>query len=902
MIRKSGRQDDDFGEEVRAHLDLEADQLIEEGMSPDAAKAAARRSFGNVTQVRERFYESSRRMWLENLVRDVRHALRQIRHSPITTTTIIASLALGIGLTTAIFSLADQALVRALLVRAPEELVQLHWDGKFIRGAGKGSVGFGSLMPFPLYKDLREENDVFADVFARTAQQVHIRGEERSEALQAEIVTGSYFPTLGVRPALGRLLGEVDDQISGAHPVVVLSYAYWQRRLGADPDVLGTQVRMNDHPMTVIGVAQQGFHGTDWSQASDVWIPMAMKARATGGWSGLDERRSRFAHVFARLAPGVDRSSAAAQLEPWFANYLRADTEREGWPVVTEPQMEAYLASKLDVRSGGQGQARIQTKIQQPMLILLAATALIFLLACLNVANLSLARALAGRRATALRSALGASRRRIVTGQLIEGALLATMGCALGALLAPAVSRIVLSFLAQQKTGRVSLESALDSRVLLFAVAATALTTLISGAAPAFYAASIRPIHALRQQSSGVAAGPGLRKALVVGQFTLALVLLVGAGLFGRTLGSLRGQGPGFSTTNLMMFTIRPANDGVARDATKPLARDLLAALRAIPEVEKTALSVFEMLTGGGWKDKVTLETSERTVTERSSPINVVSPGFFSSLGTSIVLGRDFDPRDDFVAPGSRRQSVIVNEAFVERYLSNIDPIGARMGVGDRPDVELNAEIVGVVQSFRDSRLRAVDPQIFFSLWERERAVGQGTFYVRTRVPSDAAIQAIRAAVEDIEPSLTLLRMRTIDDQLDRMLANERMLATLAGAFAVLATLLAMIGLYGVLSFSAERRTREIGIRLALGAQRWSAGVLIVREALGLAAIGLVIALPLAYALGRLVEHQLFGVRPLDVPTFAVSIAALVGVCLVAAAFPARRVGTMNPLDVLRNE
>ncbi len=892
MIRRTERLDDDFSEEVEAHLRLEADQLIEEGMAPEDAMDAARRAFGNVTQTRERFYESNRRMWLENLLRDGRYALRQMRRSPISTATIVMSLALGIGLNTGIFSLADQTLVRALPVRAPEELVQLHWNGRFV-GAGMGSVGSGSLVPYPLYADLRQANDVFVDMLARTTAEVHLRIGDRSEAVPAELVSGSYFSALGIQPAHGRLIGEADDLYEDAHPVVVLSYDTWRLRFGADPEVVGTQLRMNDLPMTVIGVAPQGFRGTDWSMAPGLWIPMAMKARATRGWSGVDERRARFAHVFARLAPDVSREDAAAQLQPWFTSYLRADTEREGWPAVTEGQMAEYLASKLDVRPGSQGQSRLQRDVQQPMLILMVATGLIFLLACLNVANLSFARVVAGRRATALRSALGASRWRIVGEQLIESGLLAAMGCALGAALAPVVSRGVLTFLER-------LDATLDGRMLLFAVAITGLTTILSGAAPALYVASVRPVNALKQQTSATAAGFTLRKTLVVGQFVLALILLIGAGLFSRTLGSLRQQGPGYSTTNLMMFSVQPMNDGFEREGTKPLLRELVAAVESLPEVEQAGLAAFEMLTGGGWNNPMTVDVGERIVTDRSHPMNAVSEGFFESLGTPIVKGRDFDERDHFEEFHWDLRSVIVNEAFVERYLSNTEPIGARLAIGNGPDVVPEIVIVGVVQSFRDTRIRETRPQAFFSLWETR--FSGGTFYVRTRTPSEVAGRSIRAAVAKVDPTVTVLSMRTLDDQLDRMLSNERMLATLAGAFAVLATLLAMIGLYAVLSFSAERRTKEMGIRLALGAQRWAAGGLIVREAMVLAVIGFAIALPAALALGRLVESQLFGVQPLDVPKFAGAVAVLMLVCLIASVLPARKVGTMDPLKALRSE
>ena len=882
MIRRTDRSDDDFADEIRAHLEHEADRLIEQGMDPDEAMNAARRAFGNVTGAQERFYELNRRVWLDHLVRDARFAFRHMRKAPMSTAIIVASLALGIGLNTAIFSLADQALVRTLPVSAPEELVQLEWDGDFV-GTGRGSVGAGSLLPFPLYEELRADNRMFVDLFARTTAEVHLRFGERADVVDAEMVTGSYFSTLGIRPALGRLIGEADDEHPDAHPLIVLSYDCWQQRFGADTEVLGTVVRMNGHPMTVVGVAQAGFHGTDWSTPAGIWIPMTMKARATDGWSGVELRRTRFAHVFARLAPGVSRDRASAQLQPWFKAYLQADTQRDSWPEVTESRLAAFMASELEVLPGARGQSVLQEAIEQPLLILLAATALVFLLACLNVANLSLARALASRRATALRSALGASRRRMVTEQLIESGVLACVGCAVGALLAPIASRGVLVFLAQQGTGSVALETSPDVRVLLFALAVTVLTTLISGVAPAFYVASVRPVNALKAQASGGHSGLSLRKVLVVGQFVLALILLVGAGLFARSLGSLRAQGPGFSTTNLLMLNVRPGHDGIAPDETKPLVRKLMAVIGDLSEVEQVGASSFEILAGGGMGLRVTVAASERIVTD-SIAMNSVSAGFFDSLGTPIISGRAFDSRDDFDGPGWNQRSAIVNRAFVERYLRGSNPVGMRFGLGDGPDVVPDIEIVGVVQSFRDRTLREDAPLIFFSMWEA--FIGQGTFYVRARISADIAARSIRAAVEQVDPALSVLSLRTIDDQLDRKLGNERMLATLAGAFALLATLLAAIGLYGVLSFSAERRTKEIGIRLALGARRWEAGGLIVREAFTLAVVGLLIALPAICGLGGLVEGQLFGVQPIDVPTFVGAIMALALACFVASFFP----------------
>lgn len=893
MFGKKKREGDDFNEEIKAHIQLETDRLVEEGHSRREAEMAARRGFGNVTGSRERHYEAGRWLLMDNLKADVRYALRRIRKSPVWSATVILSLALGIGFNTAIFSLADQALLRALPVKEPDRLVLLDWNGTFI-GGGNGPE---HLIPHLFFRDLRKENDVFEDMFARYATEVQLKTDGEAESAEAEIVSGSYFPTLGVRAAAGRLLGDEDDLQPEAHPVVVLSFDYWKNRLSGDPKIVGKRVLMNNYPMTVVGVAEQGFHGVDWGRAPAIWVPIMMKRVATPSWNALQDRRTRWLNVFGRLKPGVSPEQAKAQLQPWFKAYLMADTQREGWPQTTPAQMRDYLASTLDLLPGAAGYSFMRGMMRQPMLVLLAATALILLLACLNVANLSLAKALASRRATALRAALGASRRRILIEQLVESALLASAGCLAGVLLAPVVSRVVLSFLPQQGEANVALKSDLDLRVLLFAFAITGLATLLSGAAPALYAASVQPLNALKQQSNAVAGGLGLRKALVVGQFALASILLIGAGLFARTLANFRAQGPGFPTANLLMASVDAAASGLNASESKPLIKRLLTEIQSAPGVEKAGVAQFQLLTGGGFNNPVTVQAKERFVTENMA-MNSISPGFFEALGAPIIRGRDFNERDSTDDTKWSFQSAIINEEFAKRYFNNADPLGARVGIGTAPSIVPNIEIVGVVKTFQDFGMRSPEPEIFFPLWQRD--VPRGAFYIRARGSSQAAASSIRAVVRRVDPSLSALMFRTVDDQLDRLLISERMLSILAGIFAAVATFLAMIGLYGVLSFSAASRVKEIGVRLALGASRWEAGRVIIREAGVLAVAGLAIALPASWALGRLIESQLFGVRPMDALTIAAAGVILTLVCLIAGAVPARKAALVSPLEALR--
>lgn len=834
----------------------------------------------------------------------VRHALRGLRRDRAFTLVALLSIGLGAGANSAIFSLVDQALLRQLPVKDPERLVLLDWNGAFI-GSGWGS---GNLLPYPLYRDLSADNQVFDGVFGRHPTSVHLSVEGTPEPASAEIVTGSYFPVLGVRPALGRLIDESDDRQPGAHPVVVLSFDYWKNRLGGAGDVVGRKVLVNNHPMTVIGVAAAGFRGVDWGDVPSLWIPTMMKRQATPQFDWLENRRGRWLNVFARLKPGITRKEAQARLQPWFKALLEEDTRHESWPRVTEEQRRRFLASTLELLPAARGRSDLRGRLERPLLVLLAATALVLLLACLNVANLSLARAFARRRETALRLALGATRGRIAGDRLVESGILALGGGALGVFLAPTVTEALLSFLPREVA--VDLSSAVNPRVLLFTLAVALMTGLLFGLAPALQAGRAQPSSALKEGSSTVAGGVGLRKALVVGQIAFALVLLVGAGLFVRTLAGLRARGPGFVTTNLLSFFVDAGRSGSTPAQSKGLMRDLLARLRALPEVESAALSGAHLLTGWSWNTPLTVESpAGRVVTDGVVYCEPVSPGYFETLGVPLLAGRDFDDRDAHDLSEGRIgttgrdlgfRSVIVNESFARRHFGDRSPVGARLGIGNRPDIPVDIEIVGVVRTFSYRGLREVEDQAFFPSFEG--GVPAAGFYVRTRVPSRSAFASIRAAVREVAPALPLEGLRTLDDQLDRALVNERLLATLASAFAALAVLLTVVGVYGVMSFVVSSRTREIGVRLALGAPRAAAVGLVLRDAARMLAAGLAIALPVVWALGRLIESQLFGVRAMDAATIAAATALVAFVALAATGLPARRAVSVSPVEALRCE
>ena len=892
----------DMSDELAFHLARRADDLARQrGLAPADAMRLARIEFGSVERYKEEARRSLGLAALDDLHGDLRYALRTLARSKGFAAAVIATLAIGIGANTAIFSLVDQALFRLLPVRQPDRLVLLDWRGTFV-GKGWGSV---NLMSYPFYRDLRDQTDVFDGVFARAPTTVNVALGDRAESLSAEIVTGSYFRVLGVGALLGRVLDDSDDDRPDAHPVVVLSADYWRSRLGGPSDIVGRTVLINTHPMTVVGVADAGFRGIDWGDVPAVWIPAMMKRQATPDWDWLLERRGRWLHVFGRLKPGMTVAQAQAALQPWFKGMLQADTKREDWPRVTPTQERRYLNSWLEVLPASRGRSDLRGRLERPLVVLLAATTLVLLLACLNVANLALARGAATRRETALRMALGARRGRIVRELLVQSLLLAAAGALVGVAVAPAVNRALLSFL-PQGAATIDLSAELNPRVFLFALAAACATAVLFSLAPAFRAVRVDPALALKEESTTIGAGIGVRKALVVAQIALALVLLVGAGLFVRTLGSLRAKGPGFATTNLIMLSVDGSRSGYSTAQSTALVRNLFAAIERLPDVDRVSLSVAELLTGGSWNQLLTIDDGRRFVTDAVVHCNAISRGFFDTLGVPITAGRGFGDAEESAgaaSPGDGStifRAAIVNESLARRYFGGRDPIGARLSLNSGPDAKPSIEIVGVVRMFSYRGIRENEDQVFFPIFEGPLTGAR--FWIRTRTTATAAFASVRAAVRAIDPTLPTGRMRTVDAQLDESLANERLLASLAAAFAAVAILLAIVGVYGVTSFVASTRTREIGIRIALGASRRAAVWLIVRETAIMLACGVAVAVPIVWSSGRLIESQLFGVHATDWRTLAGAAALVAAVALTASALPARRATAISPISALRVE
>ncbi|MBZ5604151.1 MAG: ABC transporter permease [Acidobacteriia bacterium] len=883
--------------ELQYHFDRRVVDLTTTGIPEAEARRRVAVELG-LAQVREEVRDVWLTRWLRDFLYDLRYSARSLRHSPGFTAAVLMSLALGIGATTAIYSLVDQVILHALPVREPERLVLVDWNGDDLI---TGDIGSSNLMPYPICRELQQQTRFLDGVLCRAEIQVNLTAGGDPRPVAAEIVSGSYFAVLGVGPALGRVIEPEDDAAPGAGPVVVLSYDFWQAQFGAAADIVGRKVLIGNHPMTVVGVAAAGFRGIDVGFVPAFWIPTSIYADANLGTDeDLLHDNTRWLQILARLRPGVSAAQAQAGLLPWFRPWLEDSTRRAGFPVITAEKRHLYLASSLILIPAPQGHSPLRRSLSQPLWMLFAATGVLLGLACLNVASLFLARGSARVREIGTRLALGASRGRIGRQLLADSLLLAVAGGVLGAAVAPLVIRSLITFLPHDLAAT-DLHGTLSLRLLTFAFFASVTAGLLSGLAPALQAGGESLVSSLRERGGTGFGGVRLRKAIVTLQVAFSLILLIGAALFLRTLTGLLAKGPGFETTSLLSFAIAPLENGYSRADASRLVRHLDEQVRALPVARSSAVARFALLTGGHWTNVVTMQTDRRSVTDGYINFNAVSPGFFSTLGVRLLAGRDFDQRDIRPAGEIGPRSAIVNEAFVKRYLAGRDPLGVLIARGGgASNVTPNSRIVGVVADISYRGVRDSSEQVFFPLFENDDT--GATFYIKVRGAPEQAIPSIRRLVRQDDPRLPILWFRTLDDQVDRSLTTERMLAALSASFGALALLLSLVGLYGVMSFVVTRRTREIGIRLALGATRASALRLVLRDAVTMIAAGVALALPCVAALGKLVQSQLFGVTATDPATIAAAAMVLAAGALSAAFMPAWRASNVSPTDALRLE
>ena len=831
------------------------------------------------------------------LWQDVRYGLRMLRKNPGFTLVAILTLALGIGANTAIFSLLNQILLRQLPVKEPGELVLLRAPGVrtgHIWSDGDDSESFS----YPIYKGLRDNNQVFEGVFGRFAFSASIASRGKTERGSGELVTGNYFEVLGVRPALGRVFSQEDDRVQGAHPVAVLSHAYWQRQFGGDPGVLNQTLLVNNTEMTVVGVAQAGFAGIQVGQATDVFVPTMMKGQMTPIRNGLDDWNDYWMAVLARKKPGVSMAQAEAGINAAYHPLLEEQLAKiNGWD---EKKRQKFLSKKIVLASGAQGRVTLQRDSAPALMALFAMVALVLLIACTNVANLLLAQGAARLREFAIRTAMGATRGRMMRQLVIESFLCAIAGGALGLVLGSWLIGVLTQTVVSE-SGIQGLAMGLDWSIIGFASGATLFSGILFGLIPAWRVTRTGVSQTLKDQGSTSSAGLShvrFRKLLVAGQVAFTVLLLAGACLFTRTLWNLRQQNLGMSTENVITFSIAPQLNGYDTTRSIALIDQLRERFAGLPGVRGVGSSEIATLTGTDSGANITIE-GKKELAEDLQHVNYdgISPKYFSTLGVPLLAGREFTESDTANSP----KVAIVSESLVKRFFPDGNATGARLAWGGGK-VAPNITIVGVVKDSKQSHVRDGNvPYIYYPYSQETRLTGM-TFYVRTQQDPLLLANGLRGEVQHLDANLPVYELKTFERVVNEDLFAERMVAGLSASFGGLAALLAALGIYGVLAYLVVQRTREIGIRMALGARPGNVRFLIFREVGFMVFAGLLVGLPMAYGLARLSETLLFGVKAGDPLIYVLTLAVIGVVAGVACYVPARRATRVHPIVALRYE
>ncbi|HVP00099.1 MAG TPA: ABC transporter permease [Bryobacteraceae bacterium] len=794
------------------------------------------------------------------MLRDVWFAIRMLARSPGFAAIAILSMALSIGAGTALFSLTDAMLLRALPVAHPEDLVE------FVSAA---PTSMFTNLPHEFFEVLRGDHTVLSAVFALQGSDLALRAGDSSEQARIHAVSGSYFPALGVPPLLGRAIGPGDDQRGAANHVVVISDAFWSRQFGRDPSILGSGICLSGERYTIAGIMPPGFIGVDRGNVPDLWIPLAADPHPGDLW------------ILGRLRPGVSVAQARAQLEPLFHRVLEQQRGLESWP---ERQRKEFLSQRLLLNRAADGTSTLRWTYWDysgTLKIPIGLTALVILIACANLANLLTARSASRSKEIGIRLALGAGRGRLVRQLMTENLLLGLAGGVAGVVIASWGHRLMLGFLAEDE---IALHYRLDLRVLGFALALSLATAVLFGLTPAIRATAI-----VRRGTSNL---PVAKAALAL-QIGFSLVLLTGAGLFARSLSNLGSADLGLARDNLLLVDVgSPRKPPQAR---QEFWQALLSRVSALPGVQSASLAGNAAFGNGGWNQVVWLNRSEGQLLDAKVSMNLVSPGFFATVGIPLVAGREFGDQDHPGSPGV----VIVNRTFAQRFFPNQNPIGKRFSDSNR-DAQ-RYEIVAVVEDAKYGSIRErIEPMAYYPLWQKLEG-NSYVLHVRTAIPPAAAMSSVRRQVLAMDSETTIGAARTLPQVVREQSRQDRMFATLATFFALLALVLSAIGIYGIVAFGVTRRTAEIGIRMALGAKRRDVLWLIQRETLLLLAAGAMLGVPAALAAARLLRSRLFGLAPSDPLTFVCATLTLLIIGSAAGFFPARRAASVDPALAIKN-
>lgn len=899
----------ELDEELQFHLQRRIELEIAAGKTPEQARYTALRAMEGIEQRKEECRDISRMNLLDDLQRNLRYAARTLKRSPGFTVVTIMTLALGIGANTAIFSLVETVMLKLLPVKAPEQLY-------FV---GHRTQRMSMTWNYPDYRAMREQNTVFTGLAGYSLNLEPFGVQDGStEGYAAELshgifVSGNYFNVLGVSPALGRLFNTADDRAPGASPYVVLSYSYWQSHFNSDTQAIGRKLRINGYPLTVIGVAPAGFTGADIAFKPALFVPIVMRSQVLHiAYATWNDRNNWWMAAIGRLKPGTSMAKAEGEL---FA--ICKDQESAESHKLSNPKW-AVTADQIVLTPAARGFSYYANELKKPLAILLTVVALVLLIACANVANLMLARGAARQREISVRRAVGASRWRVISQLLTESMLIAILGGASGVLFALAGIPVLLRFVPQSGREPVTgISATLDWRVFAFTVAVCVLTALLFGAAPAWQSTRSDLVPALKEDvpgSTGIRRFT-LRKGLVILQIALSIPLLVGAGLFARTLGNLRGLDTGFTHQNVLIASVDPTRFGYKGQRARDFYDRLCARVAALPGVRSASLALITPLTGASWNDSVTVEGYTPKPGEKNNVFfNAVGRRYFETLGTPVLLGREFTQQDnpataiglpDHVVLGQSlpdppgQHVAIVNETFARHFIGDRSGLGTHVTMGG--PFRSSYEIVGVTKDARYLDLHGVaEPMMFIPVWRR--FAEQRELVIRTARSAQQIAGPLRREIHELDPVIPLLNVHTLEQDFEQFILVERLVTTLSGFFAVVALLLSIVGLYGVIAYTVTRRTREIGIRMAVGASRTSVVWLVFEDVISMVIGGTIFGTVLAFMATHAIKSILYGVKPTDPFSIVLATTVLVTAAIVATLLPARRAAEVDPIAALRYE
>jgi putative ABC transport system permease protein len=881
LFRSDRVSQQEIDREMSFHLAERVDELVGSGMTQKEAFRMARRQLGNYSLQNESPRNRSVLTWIDSVVSDTRYAIRALASSPAFASVAILSLGLGIGANTAIFSLIDAVMLKYLPVSHPEQLLQL-------------THGNTPSFTNPIWEQLRDRQDAFSGIFAYGTNRFNLSTGVEARYAAGDWVSGDFFSTLGVGSVIGRPI-TVDDDKRGGPAVAVLSYGFWQKEYGGNPAILSQTISLDGHPFQIIGVTAPGFFGVDVGQSAEVFVPISCEPIIRGKASFLDHRSAWWLRVIGRPQPGVSTEQVRADLNTRAPDIFAA-TLPKNWRAEDQ---QRYLQRTFNTESAANGLSNLRRQYGPALITLLVVCGVVLLIACANVANLLLARAAVREREIAVRVALGSGRGRLIRQLLTESILLSLFGAVIGMLFAQWGSRLLVRFLSSS-SNRVFLDLTIDHRVLAFATAVAVATGLLFGLAPAWRLARIQPHAAMK--SRGAAQGNSrinLGKILVTIQVALSLVLVTGAGLLLGSFRNLTSLDPGFERDHVLLVSLDLRNGNYPDENRATAYAGLLGRLRALPGVRQASSSLITPVAQIMWNDEIAVDGYTASSRDDATVFfNRVSPGYFETLHTPILAGRDFNSHDD---TGSG-QVAIINQTMARKFFSGANPLGAHFRLNERDTPGPPIEIVGVVKDAKYQSLREDTlPTAYVPAAQDEKPGPFTNFELLAAGPPSALIPAVKATIEEVNRDVTV-NFKTLEQQVSESLGLERLLATLSGFFGGLALVLAMIGLYGVMSYNVARRRSEIGIRMALGAERGRLLRMVLGEVGLLLAIGLVVGLGGAFASARLVSSFLYGLKPTDLATFALSAGILAAVAGIAGYLPARRASRLDPMAALREE